>query len=133
VQQAAQIGQMQGWLVLWDAPSQATGGYMRWMPATGDGMAMDHAAMRSARMPGMASPEDLAQLRSTPGAGADALFLQLMLRHHEGGVSMLQYAARWADRPQVANLATQMLTAQTTESQLMRQMLADRGSSPLPS
>ncbi|MGH3841959.1 MAG: hypothetical protein ACRDS0_11015 [Pseudonocardiaceae bacterium] len=36
---------------------------------------------------------------------------------------MLGYAAENAGQPEVRNLAAQMLTAQTTESQFVRQML----------
>ena len=38
------------------------------------------------------------------------LFLQLMLRHHQGGAEMLSYAATNASQEPVRNLAAQMLT-----------------------
>ena len=38
------------------------------------------------------------------------LFLQLMLRHHQGGAPMAGYAAQHAETPQVRNLAEKMLT-----------------------
>ncbi|MBW0114117.1 DUF305 domain-containing protein [Pseudonocardia abyssalis] len=130
--QTAQIGQMQGWLALWDAPAFPVNGYMRWMSDMSTELGMGHTADGRARMPGMASTEDLARLRASTGPAADVLFLQLMLRHHEGGAGMLSYAAERAGRQQVRNLAAQMLTAQTAESQSIRQMLAERGAAPLP-
>ena len=56
-------------------------------------------------MPGMASTEELSGLRAATGPQLDVLFLQLMLRHHEGGAGMLSYAAEHAELPQVRNLA----------------------------
>jgi uncharacterized protein (DUF305 family) len=46
---------------------------------------------------------------------------------------MLEYAAERAAVPQVRNLASQMLRSQTTESDYLRQLLAERGGQPLPS
>ena len=83
-------------------------------------------------MPGMASTADLTALRAASGPQLDVLFLQLMLRHHEGGAGMLSYAAERAELPQVRNLARQMLSSQTTESDYLRQLLAARGGTPLP-
>lgn len=137
--QNQQVGIMQGWLGLWNAPTLPTGGYMGWMGDSAHaGHSMDHsgtgmtAGGAMAQMPGMASSEDLARLRATPPPQLDVVFLQLMLRHHEGGVSMLEYGRDHADVAEVRNLATQMLSAQTSESQLMTSLLAERGAQPLP-
>ncbi len=46
---------------------------------------------------------------------------------------MLEYGARYAQiPPEVRNLAAQMLSSQTNESQYMTQLLAERGAQPLP-
>ena len=45
------------------------------------------------KMPGMASSEDMAALRQATGQAVDVLYLQLMLRHHQGGLPMMEYAA----------------------------------------
>ena len=37
-------------------------------------------------MPGMATDAEMTKLRSLHGADADTFFIQLMLRHHEGGL-----------------------------------------------
>lgn len=127
--QLAQIGRMQGWLALWQAPSQPSGEHMAWMrdaPAH-----LGHGA-GAERMPGMASEDELAGLRASTGAALDVRFLQLMLRHHEGGVEMARYAAEHASVPEVRALAAQMLAAQTAESEYMRSLLAQRGAQPLP-
>jgi uncharacterized protein (DUF305 family) len=116
--QTGQIGRMQGWLELWGASAQPVGRpYMTWMAASPTG-AHDHAISSSgvATMPGMASADDLKRLRASTGKAMDVLFLQLMLRHHQGGASMLSYAAQNASQEPVRNLAAQMLSAQTAEA-----------------
>jgi uncharacterized protein (DUF305 family) len=149
--QSRQIGYMQGWLGLWRASNQSPTGYMRWMPADGPGMPgmSGHSGPGGeqtgagggqagasgggmAQMPGMASDQEIRELTTTTGPAMDTLFLRLMLRHHQGGAPMLSYAARAAQEPEVRNLATQMLTSQTAESDYMRQLLAARGATPLP-
>ncbi|MBP2371277.1 DUF305 domain-containing protein [Pseudonocardia parietis] len=134
--QNRQAGIMQGWLGLWDAPTLPSDGHMAWMTAgmnhPGDDMASMNADGSISRMPGMATAEELARLRATPPPQLDAMFLQLMLRHHEGGTSMLRYGRDHADTSEVHNLASQMLTAQTAESQLMTSLLLERGAQPLP-
>lgn len=129
--QLQQIGRMQGWLGLWGAASSSPSGeHMAWMSSPSG---HDHAAGAAVdTMPGMATSEQLRALRAASGQQLDVLFLQLMLRHHEGGVVMLEYAAQHAAVPEVRNLATQMLSAQTSESDYLRQLLAARGGTPLP-
>jgi uncharacterized protein (DUF305 family) len=132
--QTAQIGRMQGWLELWGASAQPVGRpYMTWMASepAHDGMARG-AGGGVDTMPGMASATDLKNLRAATGKQLDVLFLQLMLRHHEGGASMLSYAAQHASEPQVRNLAAQMLGSQASEADYMKQLLAARGAAPLP-
>ncbi|WP_414709374.1 DUF305 domain-containing protein [Pseudonocardia sp.] len=129
--QTAQIGRMQGWLELWGAPSLPTGPHMTWMTEA----THEHGPMPAggaATMPGMASDEELAALRAATGRELDVLFLQLMLRHHEGGAGMMRYAAERAEVPQVRNLAAQMLRSQSAESDTLRRLLAERGGQPLP-
>jgi uncharacterized protein (DUF305 family) len=133
--QTGQIGRMQGWLELWGASAQPVGrSYMTWMAGT-PGSAHDHTVTAAGvvTMPGMASADDLKKLRSSTSKALDVLFLQLMLRHHEGGAGMLSYAAQDASQESVRNLAAQMLSAQTAEAQYLKQLLTARGGTPLPS
>lgn len=119
--QTAQVGRMEGWLTLWGRPlSPPAGQYMAWM------------GMPTATMPGMASPEDLARLRAATGRELDVVFLQLMLRHHQGGLPMMQAGAADASVPAVRALAQSMVASQSAESATMTQMLAERGAAPLP-
>jgi uncharacterized protein (DUF305 family) len=119
--QNQQLGMMQGWLRLWGLPTEAAPGqYMAWM-----GMPM-------AQMPGMASDADLARFRSQTGAPMDVAFLQLMLRHHLGGLSMMQEEASRGQVDVVVQLARSMVASQTAEVDTMTQLLAQRGAAPLP-
>ena len=128
--QNQQVGRMQGWLGLWNQPALGTGGHMAWMGGAGHSGHGDGMAMTT--MPGMASSADLRRMRQTPEPALDTVFLQLMLRHHQGGVGMLEYARDHAETVEVRNLATQILSAQSSEAALMTQLLARRGAQPLP-
>jgi uncharacterized protein (DUF305 family) len=133
--QLEQIGQMQGWLSLWNAAALPTGRYMTWMADPMPGMAgMTHGGGSGgvATMPGMASPADLDRLRAASGAQFDTLFLQLMLRHHQGGAPMARYAAQHGEMAQVRNLAEKMVVSQGAESAYMAELIAQRGAQPLP-
>lgn len=134
--QLEQIGRMKGWLMLWNQPEQAVGANMAWMrqPAGHDGMAMGgpQAAGSGALMPGMATNDELSKLRTLSGKDLDVYFLQLMLRHHQGGAGMAQYAHDHASVTAVRTLAQSMLVSQGAEMDLMRQMLTARGAQPLP-
>ncbi len=128
--QQNQVGRMQGWLALWDLPP--TGGEtMAWM-ASGGHTGHDMGATAGGLMPGMATEEELARLRSLSGTEFDVEFLRLMIRHHQGGFDMAQYAAGHATLPAVASLAGTIAETQTVEVTTMERMLAARGGTPLP-
>ncbi|NLE81343.1 MAG: DUF305 domain-containing protein [Rhodococcus sp.] len=146
--QQNQLGQMQGWLNLWDQPLLPSGGYMGWMDSghtssghtsSGHGDHADsghgssgHESGSMAKMPGMATSEEISALRRATGVAGDVQFLQLMLRHHEGGLPMMEYGAQHASESVVRQLAQTMVDTQKSESVLMTDMLSERGASPLP-
>ncbi|GAB3683764.1 hypothetical protein GCM10027597_31930 [Saccharopolyspora tripterygii] len=130
--QLEQTGRMKGWLSLWNEPDLPPGAYMTWMRQNASHGQHGQSARASAMMPGMASADELAKLRSLPEPEFDAFFLQLMIRHHQGGAPMMREAAERAEQPQVRNLAQQMVNAQSSEINVMTQMLAGRGAHPLP-
>ena len=119
--QQAQIGQMQGWLAIWQHPIASTAPSMMWMdmPAN-DGM------------PGMATQSQLNELRDLQGVEADGLFLQLMIAHHRGGVLMGEAALARVDRPEVRALAQSIVDAQTSEIVAMQTLLQQKGFAPIP-
>ena len=119
--QQAQIGQMQGWLALWGYPIARTDPAMSWM-----GMPT------SGRMPGMATPEQLNQLRNLEGTEAESLFLKLMIPHHRGGVAMGEAALAQARHPEVRALAQSIVDGQTSEIALMQELLQWKVFPPVP-
>jgi uncharacterized protein (DUF305 family) len=134
--QTEQVGRMKGWLMLWDQPDQAIGAYMQWMTAP---MAHDHGGSQlnmspanGAPMPGMASTAELEKLRTLSARALDVDFLQLMLRHHQGGTAMAQYAQDHSTSSAVQALTKSILATQGGEMDLMTQMLRARGAEPLP-
>ncbi|NLG55545.1 MAG: DUF305 domain-containing protein [Rhodococcus sp.] len=135
--QQNQIGQMQGWLTMWGQPPLPPGeGYMAWMTegSGGHGHGDQHGSHSGPanRMPGMATSEEMAALRQATGEDVDVLFLQLMLRHHEGGMPMMEYGVQYASEQVVRGIAQKMVNTQASESELMTSMLEQRGASPLP-
>ncbi|MGY1687459.1 DUF305 domain-containing protein [Geodermatophilus sp. SYSU D00804] len=129
--QTNQAGQMEGWLALWGLP-RSGGEHMAWM---GGGHASHDTPSTSgsgALMPGMATEDELAALRSLSGTAFDVEFLRLMIRHHQGGFDMAQYAAGNAAEPAVRTLARSIAETQTAEVTTMVGMLTARGGTPLP-
>jgi uncharacterized protein (DUF305 family) len=130
--QTNQTGRMQGWLSLWGIP--LTGGEpMAWMGDGGhSGHDMNMDMGTGDLMPGMATEEELAGLRSLTGTAFDVEFLRLMIRHHQGGTDMAEYAAEHAGIQVVRDLARTIAESQSAETSLMVGMLTERGGTPLP-
>jgi len=137
VNQSQEIGLLRGWLQLWHRPA-ASPHPMAWMSmrsgkAAMPGMSMDAGLpMGSTAMPGMATPAELDKLATLHGKAFDVLFLQLMIRHHEGGIEMAQYAQAHARLPIVRDAAKAMAFAQIEDLSQLRSLLAADGAAPLP-
>lgn len=135
-----QVGRMQGWLTMWGLSANSSVEPMSWMDAAAmpamtmpDGSVMHATSTQpNGLMPGMATDQELAQLRSLTGQAFDVQFLRLMIRHHEGGVPMATYALERAQEPAVRQLAKSIVETQQAETQTMLQMLRARGGEPLP-
>lgn len=125
--QLFELGQMRGWLQLWQAPLLPDSDSMDWMrlgqePPGPDLQAYLLDCARSAGgMPGLASREQIAALQSSAGTARDQLFLDLMQAHHQGGLPMLKFASREAKHPAVRQLAERMLLQQGQEILQMQQ------------
>ncbi|RBY77361.1 DUF305 domain-containing protein [Blastococcus sp. TF02-09] len=126
--QTNQAGRMQGWLALWEVP-QSGGDTMAWMTEGDHGHDM---TADGGLMPGMATEEELANLRELRGTAFDVEFLRLMIRHHQGGFDMAEYAAEHAEVPAVRDLAQAIAGAQSAETRTMATLLTARGGTPLP-
>jgi uncharacterized protein (DUF305 family) len=125
ITQAREIGWMAGFLDLWHAPSQPDGDPMSWMGG-------HDMAATGAGMPGMASQDELNQLAGLSGTALDIRFLQLMLRHHLGGIVMAAYAVDHAGVPQAQALANRIVLDQSQEVTLLQRLLRGYRAAPLP-
>jgi uncharacterized protein (DUF305 family) len=108
--QAGEIAQMQDWL-------RANGQF-----------APDTSSWRGMTMHGMLTTEEIARLEAARGPAFDRLFLEYMIRHHEGALKMvadLVATPRAAQDVDVSVLAADVESTQTAEIGLMRQMLLE--------
>lgn len=122
--QAGQRGEMYDWLVKWGL-SQTGEPMMTWMNASaehahGGGEAMTDDEAREAM--GMASDAELAQLADATGQEADCLFLELMIRHHEGAIPMAEALLELGSDPRSLEVAEDIRDGQSFEIDAMRAM-----------
>jgi uncharacterized protein (DUF305 family) len=80
-------------------------------------------------MPGMMSDEQMAALDKARGAEFDRLFLEGMIRHHQGAVDMVEvlfkaYGA--AQDETIYKFASDVYADQSIEIDRMHEMLGDR-------
>lgn len=103
-------------------------------PHAGHGMthqAMDHSA--HAGMPGMATPEQMAQLAAARGEAFDQLFLRLMIAHHEGAVTMVSNLlgrSGSAYDPVLFRFANDVTNEQQAEINRMTALMRERATDP---
>jgi uncharacterized protein (DUF305 family) len=116
---------MQAWLKDWGYGPTSSEPPMAWMP---DGQ----RALNGNLMPGMATREEINKLRDATGKDADILFCQYMLRHHLGGIHMVDGLLAEGAEPDVIALATTMKNNQKGEVALLQQLLTRLGAKPLP-
>ena len=119
--QQGQIGAMSGWLQVWDLSMNSDDLAMTWMGHPTQGL-----------MPGMATSEEVQQLRDLPVGEAEVLFLRLMIRHHQSGVEMAEACLDRCDEDVVTRLAGGIAAAQRSEIEAMNSMLVARGEEPEP-
>lgn len=125
--QSQEVGLLRGWLRLWGAPG-AGERPMAWMGShMTAGMPMSHDVL----MPGMASPADLDRLYALTGRRFDVLFLQLMIRHHEGGLLMTHAVEQLHPLGSTLTAAQGISSEQLEEIGTMRALLAAAGAKPL--
>jgi len=103
---------------------------MAWMPG--------HAHLAPASdggvlMHGMATDAELRRLREAKGVDAEVLFLQLMIRHHEGGIVMARALISMSSRHEAVTMAKSVVDGQQAEIDHMKQMLTARGAQPFAS
>jgi uncharacterized protein (DUF305 family) len=108
--QVPEIRIMQGWLRRYDQFAPDTGSW------------------RTMQMPGMLTADQLKALEASSGVAFDRAFLELMIQHHEGALTMVKdlFAVPGAGQEVDASVfANDVVVAQTAEIGIMRRMLSE--------
>ena len=105
--QRLEIDAFNRWLEQHDQPKVDPGGH-----------GAEHAGM-----PGMATPEQVAQLRESRGTAFDSLFLRLMVAHHQGALTMVEQIRKSGVNVRVQEFADDIAFTQSDEIDRMRGML----------
>ena len=103
--QASEIGVMNDHLADWNEQGTEDDTAMGWM-----GMKVPRAEMT-----GMATAPQMRELQDARGRELDDLYSRLLIRHHEGGVHMAEYAAEHATTETVRSWAEAMDEGQRGE------------------
>jgi len=108
--QGPEITQMTGWLKGWGAP----------VPATAGGHEMSGMGGKAE---GMASAQEMTDLRRATGAAFDRMWLRSMVRHHEGAVAMARTELKMGTNPEARKLAQAIIDGQSAEIAEMKSIL----------
>ncbi|WP_194824676.1 DUF305 domain-containing protein [Nocardia sp. XZ_19_231] len=122
--QRVEIGTLLGWTQLIGAAPTADVP-MSWMART-----HHHSTAGPTTMPGMATTADLDALAAARAADAETLFLQLMYRHHAGGITMARAADTLLTSGPVKQAARAMAQSQSQELGYLGMLLDLRGARP---
>lgn len=106
--QQPEIDRMTGWLTGWGMT-----------PMTDMSEHMGHMGMD-----GMMSEEEMTELEGLTGAKFDTMWLEMMIRHHEGAIEMAQQVLDTGSHQPTKELAEAIISGQQAEFDRMRTMLA---------
>ena len=127
--QAQQSGQLFGWLTQWGLPQAGREPSMTWMTRpgrSGDEHPHSPAPDGAPNMPGLVTAAQISELSAASGVEAERIFLTLMTAHHRGAVEMAEALLDRSDNTSARAFAQAVVTSQSSEIQLMTDMLAER-------
>ena len=110
--QDPEIAKMQAWLKDWKKP----------VPDKGMS-GMDHGSGGNGSMKGMMSDTDMKSLESSSGTAFDMMFLVMMVKHHEGAVTMADDEVADGTNTEAIALAKTIISTQTEEIARMKVLL----------
>ncbi|MEM8548827.1 MAG: DUF305 domain-containing protein, partial [Pseudomonadota bacterium] len=108
----------------------------QWLQERGESVPepSDHHAMHMTHdMAGMATPEQMAELADAGGVDFDRLFLQLMITHHEGAITMVEDLLERkgaAYEPVIHQFVNDIVNDQTAEIERMNSLLVTLSEDP---
>ncbi|MEB3020230.1 DUF305 domain-containing protein [[Mycobacterium] crassicus] len=106
-QQQTELQGCQAQLLQWEAP--------------GNPSARDHA-----EIPGMADQATIDKLRNLHGAAFDTLWLDTMISHHRGAITMAHNEIEHGQSPEAISIAQSLLPRQQADIDQMTAMLGER-------
>ncbi|MGH3985090.1 MAG: DUF305 domain-containing protein [Pseudonocardiaceae bacterium] len=113
--QQPEIDQMSGFLRAWNTPVPDANS-----PMGGMGK-MDHGG--GGGMPGMMSGDQMQQLGQATGDAFDRMFLQMMITHHQGAITMAETELKDGQNPEARELAQRIIDDQQREITEMQSLL----------
>jgi uncharacterized protein (DUF305 family) len=116
--QSREVTQMRAWLQAWREPVPT---FSPGMPSPD--MMTPPMTPGMDDMPGMMSEEEMDAMREASGTMFDRMFLQMMIRHHEGAIQIAKLERREGVYPPAKKLAASIITTQTAEIRQMRSLL----------
>ena len=108
--QTPEIDLMRGWLREWDEESPPDGDH--------DAMGMNDDDTT------MMTEDEMKELENTQGRDLDRMFLELMIRHHEGAIAMAEEEVADGEFVAAIDLAEQIASSQRAEIEEMKRLLA---------
>jgi len=112
--QRPEIERMSGWLTGWGAP----------VPATGGGSDMSGMEGMDDQTGGMMSAKEISSLEKATGPAFDRMWLQMMVKHHQGALDMAKTALGQGANPEAKKLAKSIIDSQSAEIAEMNSILA---------
>ena len=109
--QDPEIRTLSGWLTAWGEE----------VPA--EGAAMDHSGHGAGAMDGMMTDQEMSGLEDASGEAFDTAFLELMIKHHEGAVTMAEAEQADGAFAPAKKMADEIVTSQSAEIERMKKLL----------
>lgn len=113
--QQPEIDTMTGWLQDWNQPIPDSS-----TDSMGDMQGMDHGDSG----PGMMSDDQMNDLGGATGVDFDAMFLQMMVEHHQGAIDAAEDEASAGEYRPAIDMAQSIVASQTAEIEQMKDLLA---------
>ncbi|WP_083768223.1 MULTISPECIES: DUF305 domain-containing protein [unclassified Nocardioides] len=126
-QQRAEIGRMDGWLTAWDQEASYGPGH----PMDGGTMMRRSTAgtmrglMRTRMGPWALGADDLGRVADSWPADFEQHWLQTMITHHQGAISMARHEISQGEYPPAIALAEDIVTTQQAEVERMQELLQE--------
>jgi uncharacterized protein (DUF305 family) len=124
-EQVPEIAQLRGMLAEWDQPAgPAAAPKGGGMPGMNSGM--DGGGALGAAAPGMMTDDEMTRLETAGGPAFDHTFLQMMITHHQGALTMAKAELADGRDPEAMLMAQNISDAQQASIELMQRLLVGR-------